>query len=345
MTSTAARSPRRLAGAILRVPLFTKLIGANAIILATAIVGLWGPLFRLAPWHQSFDYLLICVILTGIGANIALVWLALKPINELQRVANLVAAGAMDERVETSLLADRHLSTLIDATNLMLERISADRARMRALSAQVIYVQEEERAQVARDLHESVAQILAGASLELTALSRSVTEPNVASKMSEIQALIGSALEEIRAVSQSLHPRVAEDLGLASGLESLARMTRERSLIDVKVNAFVDSEGISGPLSSTLYRLAKEALRSIEQHGIATEASISLMAKGGLIELTVSDDAFLHGQRADRVPLHSLGLQRAKERFSLAGGEVHIDTAPSGGTRVTARISTNREAA
>lgn len=336
---------RRVTSAVLRVPLVAKLIGANAMVLAAAAFVLRGPFPRIGPWQSEFDYIFLAVVVAGTAANAILVRLALKPIGELQRVAELVALGAMDERVYNSPLADRHLSTLIDATNLMLERIGADRARMHALSAQVIYVQEEERAQVAHELHESVAQILAGANLELTALVRSVDSAVVSSKMYAIQGLIASALDEIRSVSQSLHPRAAADLGLSSGLESLARMTRERSLIDVSVNASVDAEGISPPLSSTLYRLARETLRGIERQGIATTATLSLVANNGLIELCITDDAQIQDPAALIAPLHSLGLDRASQRFSLVGGEVHIDRAPSGGTRVTARIKTTRAAA
>ena len=345
MTALPAPATNRLTRLVLRVPLFAKLIGANAIVVVIAGLALWGPVGRLAPRTNGYDYLITGALAAGVLVNIALVWLALRPVHELQRVAGLVAKGAFGERVHKSALADKRLGELTDATNLMLERLAADRDRMRKLSADVMYAQEEERAQVAHDLHDSVAQTLAAAVLETGALLRAATEPGVRAKLQSIRELLGSALEELRAVSQSLHPRVADDLGLSSALESLARMTRERSLIDVNVTTNLDDTGIPSALSTTLYRVAREALRSIERRADAGTVSISLSTRNGLIELTITDDSCESDSRKKAASSDSSALRLARERLSLAGGEVHIDSGPNGGTRIVARISTNRRVA
>ena len=344
MTAVPAMTSTRLTRLVLRVPLFAKLLGANAIIVVIAGLALWGPIGRLAPWTNGYDYIVVGALAAGVLVNIALVRLALQPLHELHRVAGLVAKGAFSERVNQSALADRRLGQLIDATNQMLERLAADRERMRKLSADVVYAQEEERAQVARELHDSVAQTLAAATLEIGALIRTGTDAAVHAKLQAIRELLGSALEELRAVSQSLHPRVADDLGLAPAIESLARMARERSLIDVKVATDMDDTGIPSALSATLYRVAREALRSIERRADASTASLFLYTRNGLIELTITDDGCEADANRQAVSPNSSALRLARERFSLVGGEVHIDRAPNGGTRVVARISSRRVA-
>jgi signal transduction histidine kinase len=208
----------------------------------------------------------------------------------------------------------------------------------------VVFAQEEERAQVARDLHDSVAQTLAAASYQVTGMIHSTKSSADLAKLHAIRELVGSALEEIRGVSQTLHPRVAQDLGLPSALQSLAKSVKQRSLLDVKVDLDMDGTAIPSPLAATLFRLAREALRDFERHADAASATIQLSAKDGQVELSVTafgcgfDQELVLGTRTEG------SLKAAHERFSLAGGEMHIDRTPNGGDRIVARITVDRAA-
>jgi len=344
LTGFARAGARRLTRPLLRVPLFAKLVGANAIVVFIAALVLSGPIARFAPGTTAYDYLVILSLSAGTLINVWLMKIALEPIHDLQRVAKRVSEGALNERVTQTPLADRKLSHLIDTTNEMLNRLAADRDRMRKLGAEVVYAQEEERAHAARDLHDSVAQILTAASLETTALINAGPSGVPPAKLIAIRDLLQRAIEEVRGVSQALHPRVASDLGLASALQSLASTTRERSLIDVRVMTDVDAEGIPSALAATLYRVAKESLRNIEQRAEASSASIHLSANGGVLELVVTDDGGFD-ERTEPLASRSLSLKAARERLSLAGGEMHIDRAPNGGTRIVARINNTQRIA
>jgi signal transduction histidine kinase len=108
----------------------------------------------------------------------------------------------------------------------------------------------------------------------------------------------------------------------------------------------VDNPGVFIPpaLSATLYRVAQEALRNVERHADAGHATVSLKARPGYVELEISDD----GQGFDGPPARQReesGLAIIRERLSLAGGELHIDTARGGGTRVRAWVGMDTEAA
>ena len=330
--------------AALRIPLFAKLIGANAIIVFFAALALWGPAARVTPGTAGSDYLLGGALVFGMFVNVMLVRLALRPLRELQRVANRVSEGALGERAAQSRLADQELSLLIETTNQMLGKLADDRRRMKELGAEVVFAQEEERAQVARDLHDSVAQTLAAASYQVTGMIHSTKSSADLAKLHAIRELVGSALEEIRGVSQTLHPRVAQDLGLPSALQSLAKSVKQRSLLDVKVDLDMDGTAIPSPLAATLFRLAREALRDFERHADAASATIQLSAKDGQVELSVTafgcgfDQELVLGTRTEG------SLKAAHERFSLAGGEMHIDRTPNGGDRIVARITVDRAA-
>jgi signal transduction histidine kinase len=329
--------------AVLGIPLEAKLLGANLVILCVAVLVLFGPV-HLNPGHLSDVYVVVAALIVGASVNFALVRLALRPINTLERVALRVSQGRLAERVPASIVADRQLTHLSKTINDMLDTLAAARERMRKLGAEVVYAEERERAQVARELHDSVGQTLAAASFQLAAAAHDVGDHKAASRLAEVRELQRKALEEIRNVSRSLHPRVTTDLGLPSALEALGDAVQERSLVNVQVNVDISGVVIPAPLSSTLYRVAQESLRNVERHADAGHATVSLRARPGYVELEVSDDGHGFEGQPEKNRANS-GLNAMRERLSLAGGELHIDTARDRGTRVIAWVGMDTEAA
>ena len=329
--------------ALLRVPLEIKLLGANLIILVVAVLVLFIPA-RLQTVRLIDIYVVVAALIIGAIVNFVLVRLALSPINALERVAKLVSEGRLAERVPASVVADRELTHLSTTINEMLDSLALGRDRMRKLGAEVVYAEERERAQVARELHDSVGQTLAAASFQIAAVAHEIGDHGASARLAGVRELLRTALEEIRNVSRSLHPRVATDLGLPTALEALGDATQQRSLVDVHVNVDIDGVVIPPALSATLYRVAQEALRNVERHADAGHATVSLRARPGYVELEVNDDG-----RGFDGPLEKKrgesGLAAMRERLSLAGGELHIDTAGDHGTRVIAWVGMDTEAA
>jgi signal transduction histidine kinase len=329
--------------ALLGVPLEIKLLGANLVIVGLAVLVLFAPA-HLLPGPLTDIYVVIGALIVGAIVNFALVKLALSPINALERVAKLVSGGRLAERVPTSVVADRELTHLSTTINGMLDTLAAGRDRMRKLGAEVVYAEERERAQVARELHDSVGQTLAAAAFQIAAVAHEIGDHAASTRLAGVRELLRTALEEIRNVSRSLHPRVATDLGLPTALEALGDATQQRSLVDVHVNVDIDGVVIPAALSATLYRVAQEALRNVERHADAGSATVSLRARPGYVELEVNDDG-----RGFDGPLEKKrgesGLAAMRERLSLAGGELHIDTAGDHGTRVFAWVGMDTEAA
>ena len=336
------RFPRWLR-ALLGVSLEIKLLGANLIILGLAVLVLFAPA-HLLPGPLTDFYVVVAALIVGAVVNIALVRLALRPINALERVAKLVSEGRLAERVPASVVADRELTHLSTTINEMLDSLAAGRDRMRKLGAEVVYAEERERAEVARELHDSVGQTLAAASFQIAAVAHEIGNHTASARLAGVRELLRTALEEIRNVSRSLHPRVATDLGLPTALEALGDATQQRSLVDVQVNVDISGVIIPAALSATLYRVAQEALRNVERHADAGRATVSLRARPGYVELEVNDDG-----RGFEGPLEKKrgesGLAAMRERLSLAGGELHIDTAGDRGTRVIAWVGMDTEAA
>jgi signal transduction histidine kinase len=338
----AALIPRWLR-TILGIPLELKLLGANLVILGVAVLVLFGP-FRLNPGRLTDVLVVVTALSIGAIANFALVRLALRPIKTLEQVARRVSEGRLAERVPASIVADRDLAQLSTTINDMLDKLAAGRDRMRKLGAEVVYAEEKERARVAGELHDSVGQMLAAASFQVAAVAYEIGDHEASGRVAEVRQLLRTAIEEIRNVSRSLHPRVTTDLGLPNALEALADATRHRSLIDVKVRVDVSGVVIPQAVSATLYRIAQEALRNVERHSDVSQADVALFAWPGYIELEVTDD----GQRLEG-PLETKRMDSRfaamRERLSLAGGDLHIDSAGNTGTRIRAWVGMDTEAA
>lgn len=241
-------------------------------------------------------------------------------------------------------MADRELMHLSTTINEMLDSLAAGRERMRKLGAEVVYAEERERAQVARELHDSVGQTLAAATFQMAAVAHEIGDHSASARLAGVRELLRTALEEIRNVSRSLHPRVAADLGLPTALEALGDATQQRSLIDVQVTVDIAGVTIPSALAATMYRVAQEALRNVERHADAGRATVSLRARPGYVELEVKDDGRGFEGPKEQKRAES-GLATIRERLSLAGGELHIDTTGDRGTRVTAWVGLDTEAA
>ena len=142
---------------MLEVPLRWKLVGANAVIFIAAGVALW-----LGRDRSLVDSLPIIAgaLLLSFAATLFLVHIALRPLHELEETARRVHRGDLAARVGRSAVADRDMRRIGETLNLLLDSLTSDRSRMRQLAAKVIRAQDEERARLARELHDSTAQLL-----------------------------------------------------------------------------------------------------------------------------------------------------------------------------------------
>ena len=324
--------------AILEIPLEQKVLGANLVIVVMASLVLMSPLVG-ARFLSADSVVIVASLIMGASVSYLLIWLALEPVKTLERIARKVSLGRVSERVPPSLIADPDLAHLAATMNDMLDKLVADKRRLAKLAADVVYAQEKERAQVARDLHESVGQTLAAANFQITAAANKASLAEVRAQLSPVRDLLRTSLEEVRSVSRSLHPRVVDDLGLPRALQALADRARQRSLIDVNVVSDLKGSGSEIPpaLSATFYRIAEEALRNVETRVDASSALMKLSAGNGVLELEITDDGFGIDAATDKTrdPI----LSNMRRRLSLAGGDLHINSMASGGTRVIARAN------
>jgi signal transduction histidine kinase len=326
----------RIVERVLRVPLLAKLAGANLIIVLAALVGV--AIERRLNGPGNVVPILGLALAASLVVNLVLVYVALRPLSDLERTATQLAAGDMEARVPDSILADRDMARVGTMLNELLDRLTEDRARERRLAAQVISAQDEERARVARELHDSTAQILTAVMLQLGAAARESTSPALDARIATLRELASDALEEVRLLSHTMHPRVLDDLGLAAALEWLARQTQAQETLDVQVVALDFDPPIPAPLAAALYRVAQETLRNAARHANARHVDVSLHRDGAAAVLEIVDDG--RGFDVERAEARrpGMGLFSMRERVGLVNGRLTVSSVPGRGTQIVATV-------
>ena len=196
----------------------------------------------------------------------------------------------------------------------------------------------QERAHLARELHDSVTQALFSMGLTLRTLELLLggTDTDAAQeKLLELRELQKDALAEMRTLIFELRPSSLESDGLVQALRTHATAVQRRSGLAM----VVDAEPIDRlPLSAeeALYRIGQEALHNVVKHANASTATIRIWREAGRVCLTVADDGA--GFDPDAVPRGHLGLIGMRQRVDLIGGDLRVDSRPGRGTTISARV-------
>jgi signal transduction histidine kinase len=329
VTSLEARRGVRLAA--LRVPLVEKLVGANLLVVALLAAG-WitaGGAFGV----RGAVFLVVVV-----GIHLALLLVALRPIRDLETVASRLWQGDYGARVERSSVADQEVLRIGSMFNILLDGLAVDRARMRALAAEVIAAGDRERAALARELHDSVAQHLAALLLQLSVAARDTTDPMVAERLRDARDAAESTLQEVRLLSHAVHPGVLDDLGLEAALRKLARDSSNGNGIDIDVQAATGRTRLPRDVEAVLYRVGQEAVRNATTHAKARHVRVTLYRDAASATLNVHDDGVGFDVEEAERRRRGMGLSSMRERVSLLDGRFEVNTAKGNGTTISATV-------
>ena len=208
---------------------------------------------------------------------------------------------------------------------------------LRALGAQLVSAQEEERSRVARELHDDVSQRLTLLSLQTTSLARSsgshgeTAQEQALGIATSFQA-ISSALHRI---AYELHPAVLDQLGLVPALGLVTQELAARHGVQVRLDVANWPEDVPREVSLAFYRVTQEALRNVARHSGAREASVLLTGTPRELAVCIHDDGT--GFSSSR-PGPQLGLVGMKERIRQVGGLLTVVSAPGQGATVRAAV-------
>ncbi|HEX8689198.1 MAG TPA: sensor histidine kinase [Solirubrobacterales bacterium] len=208
----------------------------------------------------------------------------------------------------------------------MMRRLEAE--RLRAGSA-ALRAQEQERARVARDLHDEVNQSLTGLLLRLEAV-REEAPPELKSELDATKAVANQAMLELLSLARQLRPTALDDLGLAAAIAGQVEQIAAAG-VAAALNAEGDFSGLDDDVQLVVYRVAQEALSNATRHSEATRIDVALRRTASGVELEVADDG---GGFAFEQSEQGLGIAGMRERALLVGGELTIESRPGQGTTV-----------
>jgi two-component system, NarL family, sensor kinase len=210
---------------------------------------------------------------------------------------------------------------------------------LRNLARTTLETQEAERRRVARELHDSVTQILSSAQFRLQQLDCDLAARDPASwrEVLKCKVLVEKAIAEVGRICRNLRPPELDDLGLASAVGSLCREFTERTRIPVKVSLNSIPAHATGDLELHLFRIIQEALRNVEKHARANKVILSISPQGGFLHIVVSDNGRGFSGRT-KTMFEGMGLRDMRERAALLGGICVVKSTCNKGTEVRVEV-------
>lgn len=310
-----------------RPTLVTQLLAINSILIAlTVLATAAAQRLDISAAAERRQYM---VIVAGILATILVNGVVLR-----RRLAPLQAIIETMEHVDLSeggLRASGHADTdevvrLHAAFNRMMDRLEHERAE--AADA-VLAAQEDERARLARDLHDEVNQALTAVLLRLQATALAAP-PAIAEEIRETQAVATQAMGELRRLSHELRPTALDDLGLAAALRTQTDQFAAKAGIDVRLQMGGDVDDFREDEQLVVYRIVQEALSNAARHSEARHITVTVRRKGARGVVRIEDD----GRGIDPQAIRGHGLAGMRERARQAGGRLDVLTTPGGGTTI-----------
>ena len=213
--------------------------------------------------------------------------------------------------------------------------------QMRQLSRRLFETQENERRQLARELHDRIGQNVTALTLNLNMLRGGLPAESVqkvGAQINDCETLLYSTAQLIRDVMADMRPPGLDQLGLLAALTEHARQIATRASLSIAVTGTEIVPRLPPESEIVLFRIAQEALTNVVKHACASKAAIALETGPDKVVMTVSDDGCGYDPAARFAQTQvtaSLGLVGMRERAESIGGRLRVESAPGRGTRVT----------
>jgi len=204
--------------------------------------------------------------------------------------------------------------------------------RLRALTRQMLQMQDNERRRIARELHDSAGQLLAVLSMRLVHLAQSV-RPELQQEAHDAEQLVQQLTREIRTTSYLLHPPLLDEIGLQAALGWYVEGLVERSKLDIRLSIAEDMGRLSPELELVIFRLVQECLTNVHRHSGSASAEIRIERQGDKASVEVQD----HGkgispEKLAKIHLQAggVGIRGMRERVRQLDGEMTVESDESG---------------
>jgi len=269
---------------------------------------------------------------------------ALRPLGSIQAAFARIGAGDYASRVAPS--GPPEMRVLATRCNEMAARLAEISARNRRLSEQLLRLQDEERAELARDLHDDIGPLLFAIDVDASAIARLARSAEgddpVTGRADAIKTAAHRARQEVRRILSDLRPGLTPGLGLKAAIEELiAELSRRHG--DVAFSAELAEGDWGGPLEVLVHRAVREGLDNALRHGAPTRIVVRVAPGENHLTFSVVDDG---GGLAESGTGGGFGLLGMRERVEAAGGELTVSQVPfPRGVRLEGRVPLPRDSA
>lgn len=277
-------------------------------------------------------FLLVLALVFGVEASIMLLLAVWQPFP-----ADSVAVAGVDAMLLTTVIAPAIWVLVVAPLRSLFEQ----RGR---LLQKVYDVQEDERARIARDLHDELGQQLTAVLLGLRAIEMAEDREQAIARARGVAELAAGSLDSVRRLARGLSPAVLTELGLRAAVERLCEDVGHASGLGVTREIELDSERMTPAVEITAYRVLQEAMTNVVRHAEASTVVVRVIGRGDELVLEVKDDgkglpdgrSALAGRSGAGADMGSsgLGLHGMGERVALMKGSISFESAPGKGTAV-----------
>jgi len=240
----------------------------------------------------------------------------------------------------------RMIGGMCDVTERMEKeaQLEQKQRQLRALSARLQSLREEERSRISREIHDELGQYLTALKMDLRWLEKRLgareDDPVMMAaldKVVEAGAVVDKSIRSVQEIASELRPGTLDNLGLAPALRHEAAKFQERTGLACEVELPEESLPLSKEASTTVFRIFQETLTNVARHAQASRVKVHLKQEGPTVVLLVEDNGRGISTEAMQSP-KSLGLLGMKERAAVLGGHLAIEPVLPSGTRVTLRL-------
>ncbi|RAI57965.1 histidine kinase [Roseicella frigidaeris] len=297
-------------------------------------------------WGQLRDGLAALALFCALSAALVgfVVSRALRPLEDLS--AALAAVGSEGFAVRLKPAGSPELVRLTEGFNAMMERLGRAERHNRRLHEQLVAVQEEERAELARDLHDEIGPFLFCVAVDAAAIEAAAQVGNhaeIPDSAAAIRRSVSHMQGHVRSMLGRLRPASPVEIGLAPALRNLVAFWQARRPgITFTLDVEVEEDGMEEAAKEVVYRVVQESVTNAVRHGQPGQVEISIRTGPEEQVITcISDDGV--GLSATAVP--GFGLAGLRDRLAARGGGLQVVTGPAGrGLQVTARLPRSERA-
>ncbi len=249
----------------------------------------------------------------------------------LQRAHDELGKRVEERTMQLDLLNKRLMNEITEHQDTEFELLR-HQEKLKRMAAQLTVAEDEQRRQLATDLHDSIGQSLAALQIKLSEIRNAAALDGFKTELDQAFELLESIVQETRTLTFELSPPLLYEIGLEAAVEWLAETFQERYHLNVLVRDDGEEKPLSEKVRPLLFRIIRELLLNVVKHAQAHGVIVSLKRESEHINITIVDDGIGFDQSEKN---ENYGLFSIRERLEHLGGDFFIHSKPGGGTTIS----------